>query len=63
MSVTLAIAINVILDAGMLGALAWLMTRPAKMQPHRPAAANVEVVQLRRRPTVEVEVERERRAA
>lgn len=61
MSVTLATALNAILDAGILGALAWVMTRPAKLTPHQPAAPNVEVIQLRRGATVEVE--RERRAA
>jgi hypothetical protein len=61
MSVTLAIALNVIFDAGILGALAWVMTRPHKLTPHEPAAPGVEVIQLHRGATVEVE--RERRAA
>lgn len=61
MSVTLAIALNVILDVGVVGVLAWVMTRPSKLTPHRPAAPNVEVIQLRRGATVEVE--RELRAA
>lgn len=61
MSVTFAIALNVILDAGVLCALAWVMSRPGKLTPHVPAAPNVEVIQLHRGATVEVE--RELRAA
>jgi hypothetical protein len=61
MSPTVGIAINLIADIGLLGLLAWAMSRPAKLRSHEPAAANVDVVQLRRGPTVEVQ--RQRRAA
>jgi hypothetical protein len=47
MSLTLAIALNVILDIGLLGGLAWSMSHARKLTPHVPAAANVEVIELR----------------
>lgn len=60
MSLTLAVALNVILDLGLLGGLAWMMSHPRKLTPHVPAADDAEVVQLR---GSRVEVERERIAA
>lgn len=63
MSLTLAIALNVVLDLGLLGLLAYAMSRPRQLDPHRPVAEHVEVIQLRRGPTVEVEAEQLRRAA
>jgi hypothetical protein len=61
MSLTLAIALNLVLDLGLLGALAWMMSHPRRLTAHEPAAPNVEVIQLRRGDVVEVE--RARRAA
>jgi uncharacterized membrane protein len=61
MSTSLGIALNVIADAGLVGLLAWVLSRTGRLAPHEPAAPNVEVIQLRRGPTVEVE--RRRRAA
>jgi hypothetical protein len=34
MSLTLALTLNFVFVAGLLGALAWLMTRPLKLTPH-----------------------------
>jgi hypothetical protein len=36
MSLTLAIALNVVLDLGILGVLAFATTRPSRLRPHRP---------------------------
>lgn len=60
MSLSLVIASNVILDIGLLGLLAWVMARPARMQPHEPMAENVDVVQFPGGLVAEVE---QRRAA
>jgi hypothetical protein len=60
MSLSLVIALNVVLDAGLLAGLAWVMSRPGRLEPHQPAAENVEVVQFPRGLVVEVE---KRRAA
>jgi hypothetical protein len=60
MSLTLVIALNAILDAGLLGGLAWFMSHPRKLVPHEPAAENVEVIQFPSGLVAEVE---KRRAA
>lgn len=39
MSLTLIIAINASLDAALLGGLAWAMSRPAQLAPHRQELA------------------------
>jgi hypothetical protein len=41
MSISLAIALNVVADAGIVGLLAYAMTRPARLRPHVPANALV----------------------
>jgi hypothetical protein len=46
MSLSLLIALNVALDAGLLGGLAWFMSRPRHLEPHRPAGKHVEVIQF-----------------
>ncbi len=38
MSLSLAIAMNLILAVSLLGALAYSMSRAARLTPHRPAA-------------------------
>jgi hypothetical protein len=35
MSVTLIVVINVALDAALIGGLAWAMSRPSRLSPHR----------------------------
>jgi hypothetical protein len=35
MSLTLIIVINVALDAALIGGLAWAMSRPSRLAPHR----------------------------
>jgi hypothetical protein len=47
MSLGLGIALNVILDVGLLCVLAWAMARPRRLESHEPAAPNVEVIKLR----------------
>jgi hypothetical protein len=42
-SVYLAIATNVVLDLGIVGVLAFVMTRPSRLRPHAPAAELVAV--------------------
>ena len=63
MSVALAITLNIILVAGLLSMLAWVMTRPRRLAPHRPEADHVDVIRLPRGSVVEVAREDERRAA
>jgi hypothetical protein len=46
MSLSLVMALNVILDVVLLGGLAWLMSRPSRLKPHRPAAEHIEVIQF-----------------
>ena len=58
MSLSLAIALNVLLDAGLLAGLAWLMSRPRHLEPHRPAAEHVEVIQFPGGLVAEVEMRR-----
>jgi hypothetical protein len=41
MTLTLAIIINVVLDAALLGLLAFVMSRAGKLTPHRPSIAQV----------------------
>jgi hypothetical protein len=60
MSLSLVLALNVVLDAGLVAGLAWVMSRPGSLEPHQPAAENVEVVQFPRGLVAEVE---KRRAA
>ena len=60
MSLSLVIALNVILDALLLGGLAFVMSRPRRLEPHEPAAENVEVIQFPTGLVAEVE---KRRAA
>jgi hypothetical protein len=60
MSLSLVIALNVILCAALLGGLAWFMSHPRKLVPHEPADENVKVVRLPSGTIVEVE---QRRAA
>lgn len=60
MSLSLVIALNVILDALLLGGLAFAMTRTRRLEPHEPAAENVEVIQFPTGLVAEVE---KRRAA
>jgi hypothetical protein len=58
MSLSLVIALNVILDAGLLGGLAWFMSHPRKLIPHEPVAENVEVIQFPSGLVAEVETRR-----
>ncbi len=58
MSLSLVIALNVILDAVLLTGLAWVMSRSRKLAPHEPAAPNVEVVQFPSGLVAEVETRR-----
>ena len=60
MSLSLVIALNVVLDALLLGGLAWVMSRAGRLEPHEPAAEGVEVIQFPRGLVAEVE---KRRAA
>lgn len=60
MSQSLLIALNVVLDVGLLGGLGWVMSRARHLEPHEPAAENVEVVQFPRGLVASVE---KRRAA
>ena len=60
MSLSLAIALNVILDTTLIACLAWLMTRPSRLEAHQPAAEHVEVIQFPTGLVAEVE---KRRAA
>jgi hypothetical protein len=60
MSLSLVIALNVILDAGLLGGLAWFMSHPRKLVPHETAAEDAEVIQFPSGLVAEVE---KRRAA
>jgi hypothetical protein len=46
MSLSLLIALNVSLDAGLLAGLAWFMSHPRHLEPHQPAAEHVEVIQF-----------------
>lgn len=58
MSTPLVIALNVILDAALLGGLAFVMSRARRLEPHEPAAENVEVVQFPTGLVAEVETRR-----
>ena len=58
MSLSLAIALNVILDVALLGGLAWLMARPGRLRPHEPVAEHVEVIQFPTGLVAEVETRR-----
>jgi hypothetical protein len=58
MSLSLAIALNVLLDAGLLGLLVWFMSHPRNLVPHEPAAENVEVIQFPNGLVAEVETRR-----
>lgn len=60
MSLSLAIALNVIFDVAVVGGLAFVMSRPRGLKPHEPAAEHVEVVRFPSGLVAEVE---ERRAA
>jgi len=60
MSLSLVIALNAALDVLLLGGLAFVMTRPRRLDPHEPAAENVEVIQFPTGLVAEVE---KRRAA
>ena len=60
MSLSLVIALNVVLDVGLLAGLAWVMSHPRRLTPHVPAAENVEVIRFPRGLVLEVE---KRRAA
>jgi hypothetical protein len=48
MSLSLAIALNVIADVGLLGGLAFVMSRPALLRPHAERLAPVVELQLLR---------------
>jgi Flp pilus assembly protein CpaB len=58
MSLSLVIALNAVLDVGLLGILAWFMSHPRHFEPHQPAAENVEVIQFPDGLVAEVEVRR-----
>jgi hypothetical protein len=46
MTLSLAIALNLIASLGLLGGLAYVMTRPAQLRPHEPSTAQVIELQL-----------------
>jgi len=50
MSLTLAIAINVIADIALLGILAYVMSLPSRLGPHRPAELQLRTVSPVSRP-------------
>ena len=56
MSLSLAIALNVIADVALLGGLSWAMTRPSRLKPHVPSARRLVLAEVR--PTQRVEEER-----
>jgi hypothetical protein len=58
MSLSLVIALNLALDAALLGGLAWFMSHARRLQPHEPAAENVEVIQFPSGLVAEVETRR-----
>jgi hypothetical protein len=60
MSVSLGVALNVIFDACMVGGLAWAMSRPHKLRPHRPASERLRLIELR---AEHARVEHQRRVA
>ncbi|MGO9487649.1 MAG: hypothetical protein ACLQBB_01320 [Solirubrobacteraceae bacterium] len=62
MSLTLAIALNLIAAVALLGGLAWMMVHARKLTPHEPAARHLRVVSLPDSARVVV-AEREERAA
>lgn len=39
MSLSLALAANAVLELGLLGGLAYVLSRPARLAPHQPASA------------------------
>jgi len=48
MSLSIAIALNAIADLGLLGGLAFAMTRPARLRPHhRPSASVIRLQTVR----------------
>jgi hypothetical protein len=46
MSLTLAIAINVVLSAALLGVFAWAVSRAGKLTPHEPKHPRLQVIAL-----------------
>ncbi len=58
MSLSLIIALNVVLDALLLGGLAFVMSRPRTLEPHEPAAEHVEVIRFPTGLVAEVETRR-----
>jgi Flp pilus assembly protein CpaB len=58
MSLSLVIALNVVLDAGLLGGLAFVMSRANLLEAHEPAAEHVEVIQFPTGLVAEVEMRR-----
>ncbi len=46
MSLTLALTLNFVFVAGLLGALTWLMTRPLRLTPHAHSTPAGELIQL-----------------
>jgi hypothetical protein len=58
MSLSLVIALNVIFAATLLVGLAWVMSRPSKLEPHEPAAEHVEVIRFPSGLVAEVEARR-----
>ncbi len=58
MSLSLAIALIVILDTALLAGLAWVMSRTRQLEPHEPAAEHVEVIQFPTGLVAEVETRR-----
>jgi hypothetical protein len=58
MSLSLVIALNVIFDVTLLAGLAWVMSRPRRLDPHEPAAENVEVIKFPSGLVAEVETRR-----
>jgi hypothetical protein len=49
MSLTLIIIVNVALDATLLGGLAWVLSRPARLTPHVHSKSSSRVRQRPRR--------------
>ena len=58
MSLSLVIALNVVIDGVLLGGLAWVMSHARRLEPHEPAAENVEVIRFPRGLVAEVETRR-----
>ncbi len=55
MTLSLALALNALADAALLGGLAWVMSRPAKLTPHVPATAGLALLPAEARPVEQPE--------